>query len=172
MHSLIKTLRRQQGLSLAKLGELTGFSKSYLSKVERGISTPSIEAALKISEVLEVEVSRLFGRDGHQTHIAIDRAKDHVSSTHLVSLAADKVGKLASPFLLFPEPDFVDHNPSHAGQEFIFVHQGEVELQYDHNSFILSSGDSAYFDTTRTHRLRRFGHAPATVIVVTVQESW
>ena len=40
----IKLLRHQHGLSLEQLAQRSGLTKSYLSKVERGLCTPSISA--------------------------------------------------------------------------------------------------------------------------------
>ena len=45
----LKFLRVQSGLTLEQLASDSGLTRSYLSKVERGISKPSIESALKLS---------------------------------------------------------------------------------------------------------------------------
>ncbi|GHH97583.1 helix-turn-helix domain-containing protein [Neobacillus kokaensis] len=53
----LKQLRGDKGLSLTKLSELTGISKSYLSLMERDIQTnPSLDILEKIARILEVEV--------------------------------------------------------------------------------------------------------------------
>lgn len=150
------------------LGDRTGLSKSYLSKVERGHSTPSIAAALKISEALDIDASRLFGKDGKQTTIAIDRHKSQQQATALRPLGSEMLGKLMSPFVVRPGLDFAPHEPSHSGQELIFVHQGEIELHYDGASVVLRRGDSAYIDATLTHRLRNASEEEAQAVVVTV----
>ena len=46
----LRALRRQQSLSLEQLGERTGLTKSYLSKLERGLSEPSISTVLRLAE--------------------------------------------------------------------------------------------------------------------------
>lgn len=40
-------------MTLDVLAEKTGMTKSYLSKVERGLSTPSIATALKLAKALD-----------------------------------------------------------------------------------------------------------------------
>ena len=57
----LRTLRRQQSLSLEQLGERTGLTKSYLSKLERGLSEPSISTVLRLAEAYGVGVSQLVG---------------------------------------------------------------------------------------------------------------
>ena len=41
----LKLLRKKLGMSLESLAEKSGMTKSYLSKIERGLNTPSIAAA-------------------------------------------------------------------------------------------------------------------------------
>ena len=53
----LRTLRRQQSLSLEQLGERTGLTKSYLSKLERGLSEPSISTVLRLAEAYGVGLS-------------------------------------------------------------------------------------------------------------------
>ncbi|MFP3408505.1 helix-turn-helix transcriptional regulator, partial [Pseudomonas sp. SIMBA_065] len=48
---------------LEVLAEKTGMTKSYLSKVERGLNTPSIAAALKLARALNVNVEELFAEE-------------------------------------------------------------------------------------------------------------
>ncbi|MGE8637499.1 MAG: helix-turn-helix domain-containing protein, partial [Achromobacter sp.] len=68
----LRTLRRQQTLSLEQLAQRTGLTKSYLSKLERGLSEPSISTVLRLAEAYGVGVSQLVGTD--------DAAQDEVVS--------------------------------------------------------------------------------------------
>lgn len=52
----LRRLRLAAGLSLTRLGELVHYSKSQLSKVERGIKPPSAQLARLCDAVLETEV--------------------------------------------------------------------------------------------------------------------
>lgn len=47
-------------MTLATLGEKTGYTASFLSQIERGLNRPSIEALRKICDVLEIEVASLL----------------------------------------------------------------------------------------------------------------
>ena len=69
----IKLLRTQQGYSLQGLAEVTGLTKSYLSKLERGVCTPSIAAALRIARALGVDTQALFGETATNPDIAVIR---------------------------------------------------------------------------------------------------
>ena len=78
MAAFLRTHRRRAGLTLEGLAEQTGLTKSYLSKVERGISTPSIAVALKIARVLDADVGQLFSDSMEGNAMTIVRAKDRV----------------------------------------------------------------------------------------------
>lgn len=166
----MRTVRRQHGLTLDDLAEVTGLTKSYLSKVERGHSTPSISAALKIARALQVDVAQLFSDDAAVGALTVQRAETR-DGRRSHPIAADMLGKAMSPFVLRPGPQFKTHpHITHPGQEFVFVHRGSVELNYDGSVTSLDTGDCAYFDASVPHRLRSVGAEPAEVIVVTYDE--
>lgn len=174
MSSIVRTLRRERGLTLEQLGSLTGLTRSYLSKVERELSTPSISAAMKIADALGVDVGRLFAAESERSTLVLDRAPDESGAarprTALRPLASTMLGKTMSPFVLRPSADRARHQPTHDGQEFLFVHTGSIELSYDGEAHELSAGDSAYFDATRVHRIRSTSTPPATVVIVAASD--
>lgn len=168
--ALLRAVRRQRGLTLEQLAEQTGLTKSYLSKVERGQSTPSIAVALKVARALEVDVGRLFSDQVAEETIAVDHAEQR-SGERYRSLASSVLGKSMSPFIVRPTGHPCDDpHPEHAGQEFVFVHQGRIELDYGDRTVTLGAGDSAYFDATVSHKLRSVGAGPAEVVVVAHSE--
>lgn len=52
----IAKLRKEVGLSQAKLAESIELSAEYISRLERGINAPSVEVMNKMSDLLKVEV--------------------------------------------------------------------------------------------------------------------
>ena len=60
MCALLRAVRQQRGMTLEQLADATGLTKSYLSKVERQRSTPSIAVAMKLARALDVDVAQLF----------------------------------------------------------------------------------------------------------------
>lgn len=165
MSTLLRAVRTQSGLTLEELAASTGLTKSYLSKVERGQSTPSIAAALKIARALDVDVAQLFSDDPMESKISIERAAP--SSERHQPIAPTMLGKVMSPFIVRPGRQFSTHpHASHPGQELIFVHSGTVELSYNGESIELGPGDSAYFDASLSHKLRQVSAELPVVVVV------
>lgn len=166
MTALLRAVRQQRGLTLEALAAQTGLTKSYLSKIERRQSTPSIAVALKVAKALDVDVGRLFSDEAAQEKITVDRAADAAGERYRV-LSSLLLGKSMSPFLVRPTEQPVDDaHPEHAGQEFLFVHAGRVELDYGDKTIMLGPGDSAYFDASISHKIRAVGAEPAEVLVV------
>ncbi|MGH3562223.1 MAG: helix-turn-helix domain-containing protein [Mycobacterium sp.] len=172
MTALLRAVRRQRGLTLESLAEQTGLTKSYLSKIERRQSTPSIAAAMKVARALDVDVAQLFAEQSEEEKIAIDRVVERGADRQRYrAMAAGLLGKSMSPFVVRPAGRSAgDPHPAHTGQEFVFVHAGTVELDYGDRTWKLAAGDSAYFDASVSHRIRAVGAARAEVVVVAANE--
>ena len=170
MTALLRAVRRQRGLTLEQLAAQTGLTKSYLSKIERRQSTPSIAVALKVARALEVDVGRLFSDEAAEEKITVDRAAGADGQRYRV-LASALLGKSMSPFVVRPKAHVAgDTHAEHTGQEFVFVHAGRIEFDYGDQTIELGTGDSAYFDASVSHKLRAVGAEPAEVIVVAQTE--
>ena len=169
MTALLRAVRRQRGLTLEQLAELSGLTKSYLSKIERRQSTPSIAVALRVARALDVDVGRLFSDEAAEK-ITVDRAPaggNGDGGQRYRALASSLLGKSMSPFVVRPTEDPADDpHPEHVGQEFVFVHAGRVELDYGDQTIALGTGDSAYFDASVGHKIRAVGAERAEVVVV------
>ena len=59
----IKSLRLSRKLSLKHISEKTGFTKSVISQIERGISNPSINSLRKIAQCLNAPVAYFFDEE-------------------------------------------------------------------------------------------------------------
>ncbi|MGB3482259.1 MAG: XRE family transcriptional regulator [Mycobacterium sp.] len=169
MSELLRAVRQQRGFTLEALAESAGLTKSYLSKIERQQSTPSIAVAMKLARALDVDVAQLFSDDPEVTTLTVERA--NASSKRHQPLASSMLGKAMSPFLVRPTKQFEQHTHDvHPGQEFIFVHAGTVELMYDDDLLTLGTGDCVYFDAAAPHKIRQVGPQPSEVIVVTYNQ--
>ena len=56
----VKKYRLQSKLSQEKLGELTGLHRTYISDIERGLRSISLNNIEKLSKALNVEIYKLF----------------------------------------------------------------------------------------------------------------
>ncbi len=170
----LKILRKKLGVTLEALAEKSGMTKSYLSKVERGLNTPSIAAALKLARALNVKVEELFSDDApsldsyslvrhdqRQSLSANDQAPGYAVLAHQVS------ERSLLPFIIYPPREFTDKSfKEHLGEEFLFVHEGQVEVDFMNERIILERGDALHFNAQKPHRLRSVGEVQAQLLVV------
>ncbi|WP_245704178.1 helix-turn-helix domain-containing protein [Modicisalibacter muralis] len=170
----LKLLRKKLGVTLEGLAGQTGMSKSYLSKIERGLNTPSIAAALKLAKAMNVQVEELFSDElDAQQGYSIVRAEQRGTLTNgdeslsYASLAKMVGKRQLLPFMLYPKPDF-NHSAfkEHLGEEFLFVHRGQVEIDFMTERVTLNAGDALHFDAKQPHRIRSLGDSRAELLVV------
>ncbi|WP_211241090.1 helix-turn-helix domain-containing protein [Pseudonocardia spinosispora] len=171
----LRMLRRENGLTLEALATRTGLTKSYLSKIERGHSVPSIASAIKLADALNVEVGYLFGQHDQSVLIKVDRASDRISLAPTSSsegsrydgIAVGMTDKQMLPFVLYPPTVEIDCVfREHAGDELVIVHRGSVEVQFPDHAVVLGEGDTAYFKGGIPHRFRSVGEVQASMFVV------
>lgn len=167
----LKFLRVQSGQTLEQLAADSGLTRSYLSKIERGISNPSIDSALKIASALGISVEKLFGQPNEEDPISIVRAMKGRSGepdTNL-SLVAGVQGEgtmrafVVRPGKTAPRRGIMSH---HEGEEILYVLSGRIEFQVGKRKEQLAKGDCVHFDSTIPHRLICVGDEPAAALVV------
>jgi transcriptional regulator with XRE-family HTH domain len=56
----MRKVRKAQGLSQEKLGELAGLHRTYIGAIERGEESVSVDNVAKIAKALKVKSSELF----------------------------------------------------------------------------------------------------------------
>ena len=172
----VAALRRLNGFSLEHLARLSGLTKSYLSKVERGLSAPSIATVLKLARALGVGSGQLLGEGSEEEEIAVVKAGDRVPFSRekgragyaYEAIAAHRTNKAMTPFVMRPpfrrgkSVDLV----THAGEEMVFVLSGEMEIVFRDRVVALKAGDSVYFNAGIPHRARSVGDVLAEALVV------
>ena len=171
----LKMLRKQSGMTLDTLGELTGLTKSYLSKVERGLSTPSISVALKLAQALRVDVESLFARRAEAEAVTVVRKSERIALTgkaqggepRLQMIGGGPDERTLLPFVMRPPADFTASSlKEHAGDEFLFVHRGAVEVEVAGRTIVLRTGDALHFNAALPHRIRSTGAVQAEVLII------
>ncbi len=72
----LKEARRAQGLSLEAVSNLSGVSRSMVSQIERGESSPTIATLWNLTRALQVDFAGLLEAGDAQDHIEVLRAGD------------------------------------------------------------------------------------------------
>jgi len=168
--------RKLNGLSLEQVATRAGITKSYLSKLERGLSSPTIATLLRLAQALGRSAEQLIGEKGQDDDIVLVKERDRIPFTRskeregyvYEAIAASRTRKAMAPFIMSP-PSKVDEKTalaSHAGEELIFMVSGVMEMVFADRVIRLEAGDSLYFNASIPHRSRSLGKQPAKALVV------
>lgn len=58
----LQKVRKEKGLSQEQLGFESGYHRTYISQLERGVKSPSLKTIFRISEALKIKPSKLLQR--------------------------------------------------------------------------------------------------------------
>ncbi|MDR0402626.1 MAG: XRE family transcriptional regulator [Treponema sp.] len=75
------------------------------------------------------------------------------SGHYFHALAADKSSRHMEPFIVDLEHDEEQPKSSHEGEEFIYVLEGAIKVEYGKDSHTINRGDSIYYDSIVPHRV-------------------
>jgi len=176
----VKRLRELKGLTLEKLAEQTGFTKSYLSKVERGVSVPSVATALKLADVFGVNVGNLFGVSAAGEDYVVVRKNQRKPITRLGRRSAARLEAITpglahglfEAFIAYPPRERArsDKRVQHRGQELVFVLKGRMEMSFPHTSVKLAAGDCLLFNGRLPHHTLSVGKERAEALIIVTSD--
>jgi len=176
-------MRRDRRMTLDQLALLTGFSKSYLSKMENHLSVPPIGTLSKIAQAFACDIGHFLRQEDTSSldAVSVVRVAERQPAVRggtafgydYSSLAHKKRNKQMEPFIFtFPAHIDVDMFFEHEGEEFILILRGRAEFETRRNGVVekwmLEKGDSLYIDSQVPHRGRSLG-ADAQALVVVYQ---
>lgn len=179
----IKSIRESKQLTLEEVADRSGLAVEQIERIEGNIDFPSLAPLIKIARVLGVRLGT-FLDDQSELGPVICRKKDSTDANgigftnnamqghkHMEyhSLSQDKSGRHMEPFLIdiASSEEGVDFVLStHEGEEFIYVLDGVVEINYGKNTFILEEGDSIYYDSIVAHHVHAAADNTAKILGV------
>ncbi|WP_422098439.1 helix-turn-helix domain-containing protein [Variovorax sp.] len=172
----VRSLRMATHISGSKLAQISGISASLLSRIERGLVSPSVDTLDRLAVSLRVPVSRLFAEKGSEADfchvragqgLVVDRGGAALDYRH------ELLGHLLSGHILV-EPHLVTLLPSaepfvtsqHPGVKFLYFLSGEVTYRYGSKAVSVRAGDSVLFDANVQHGIEAFQHQPVSYLSV------
>ncbi|MDR2146788.1 MAG: XRE family transcriptional regulator [Tannerella sp.] len=178
----IKIFRENKNISVTEMAERSGLTEEQIDRIENNEYFPSLSPLIKIARVLGVrlgtflddqtEFGPVINRKIEQTGDESAKPANNVASRHKAmsyyALSQDKMGRHMEPFLIHIEPskeaDFIFS--THEGEEFIYVLEGIVEINYGKNIYLLEEGDSIYYDSIVAHHLHVGNDSKAKILGV------
>ena len=177
----LTTLRESLGLSVSELAERSSCDASTIERLESGEVAPSLTPLIKLTRALgvrlgtllddETELGPIVTRSGDAAAVARLRDLETASDAGVLgffSLASGKVARHMEPFLIDVQPAAPGEHKlsSHEGEEFLYVLEGAIEVEYGKETHTLAVGDSIYYDSIVPHQVRAANGASARIIAV------
>lgn len=159
----VREFRRARGMTVADLAQATGLSAGMLSKIENGVTSPSLTTLQALSSALSAPVTAFFRRFEERREAVHVRAGEGVETERagtraghqynlLGHLGANSSGVMVEPYLItLTEASDVFETFQHEGVELLYMLEGEVRYRHGDRSFHLRPGDSLFFDADAPH---------------------
>jgi transcriptional regulator with XRE-family HTH domain len=170
----IRSYRLRRNLTLAQLSELSGISVAHLSRLENGQRTPTVRLLLQLARALGVSLGTLVGESPAENTVYVSRSGDRhtiaAGDTSLQSLSDPELRWLQVVELSLP-PGRLGEPAAHAGEEWVYVLSGAIDVDLNGSTSSLAAGDAVHFRADIPHTLRNPHPESATVLVVNALEA-
>lgn len=157
----IRQLRQEKKLTIEEFAEITGFTPSYISQLERNKLEPSLTALTKISKALNVSLYYFLEEESSKMLITKKNERKTVSSenkadinflTHISEASGIKPEFYVYEVALEPnEWDSKDFTVLDC-HKCIIVKKGTLLIEFNNSNEVLQEGDNIYIDSNLPHR--------------------
>ncbi len=171
----IKVSRINKRFTLEQLANQTGFTKGYLSRIEKSLKSPPLSTLGIIARVLGITISFLVGEEGQQTSFSIVKKgerplmarKGTAFEYSYEAVAHTFPNKKMEPYILtLPLKPKKKTIAQHEGEELLFVLEGTMKFLLENQEYIIEEGDCIYFDSSLPHFGESVGRKEAKCFMV------
>jgi transcriptional regulator with XRE-family HTH domain len=157
----VREFRQKLNMTVVELAKVANVSAGMLSKIEHGLTSPSLTTLHSLARALHVPVTALFRRFEEERDVSfvkagkgLDIERRGTRAGHQYQLLGHTIGKSigVEPYLI-TLTDESDTFPvfQHSGVEFIYILEGEVGYRHGSKHFVMEPGDSLFFDADAPH---------------------
>ena len=157
----VREFRRQLEMTVAELAKQAKLSAGMLSKIENGMTSPSLDTLQALSQALHVPVTAFFRRFEEERNATFVPAGQGLTierrgtrAGHQYQLLGHTLRKsiAVEPYLItLTEKSDVFPIFQHAGVEFLYMLEGEVGYRHGNKTYVMRPGDSFFFDADVPH---------------------
>ena len=151
----LRRLRKRCNLDIAEAARRAKISSGFLSAVELSQANPSVATLQRLAATYNTTVLEFYDLP-HQPSAVVTPGKRQILRTESgveMQLLSTGTKMLQSMLFRVSPGSGSDGAYSHAGEEFIYMLQGSLEIWLDElECHVLQEGDSFWFASTRGHR--------------------
>lgn len=175
-----RKIRKEKGMSLRELSERSGLSTVYLSNYENGKANITVASLYAIAKALNTSVNILLTPEKEDTLLIVPSAtrfglsetQESPDSVYQEFLTRD-AGLDMQVTVMHMKPHTDSGEPkTHDCEEFVYVLQGTLELQFAGKAHRLQEGDFAYYDAQLPHCWKNPTETPVEFLAVASREGF
>jgi transcriptional regulator with XRE-family HTH domain len=169
----LKAIRLKSDLTIQELAERSKVSSNMISRIERGLTIPSVEILMKLAGVFDKSIN-YFVEEVSTTHEIVFSSPgrrdktvyDDERNMHTESFTSGLRDPQFMSFFCTVQKDGTSgvQNMYHPGDELIYVLEGTLKVVIAGETHILNQGDSLSFKSHLPHRWDNIGPGDAKVI--------
>ncbi|MHC6180275.1 helix-turn-helix domain-containing protein [Clostridium sp. JNZ X4-2] len=162
----IRNLRKEKKISIAQLAEMAKLSTGLISQMERDLTVPSVGSLWEVAKALNVHINYFFDEYNDDSFIIKrdERKKIILPNSNITyELLSPNIRKKLEVLMVNIEPGMCSsyEQISHEGEECGYMIQGIMKVKLGSKEFVISEGDSIYYDSTTPHRFVNIGNETA-----------
>lgn len=175
----IRKLREERHLSLKELAMRAGLTQSFLSQVERNLTSPSVASLRKVAQAFGIPLAGLFQGPAMPEDRVVRRneRRQLVHPKHQwrdYLLTPNLTGKLQVIWsVIEPGGGSGDEAYAHdSDEECVLILRGQLEFWVGADHYLLGEGDSIVFESRIPHRNVNPGPGQTEVLWITTPPSY
>jgi len=175
----VRAFRKQLHMTVAEVANQADLSPGMLSKIENGLTSPSLATLKALSGALNVPVTAFFRKYEEERDATFVKAGQGLNierrgtrAGHQYQLLGHTVGKqvFVEPYLIsLTEESDVFPLFQHDGVEFIYMLSGEVIYRHANATYRMTAGDALFFDADAPHGPEELVSLPIRFLAVIVE---
>ncbi|PCI58916.1 MAG: XRE family transcriptional regulator [Gammaproteobacteria bacterium] len=162
----LKAIRTHKKISQRELAKRAGVTNSTISMIEKNSVSPSISSLKKVLHGIPISLVEFFTEEYgneivQQVIYRQEELMDIGSGEVHMHLVGKSFPRRQMTFLIKTYPANANANANSStemlknnAEEGGYILDGKIELTVGNDVFILSAGDSYYFDSNKPHRFR------------------
>ncbi len=169
----LKSARQAQGLSLDAVAKLSGVSRSMVSQIERGESSPTIATLWNLTRALQVDFAGLLDepdKSGIDVVRAVDvpQIENHGTKCVIRILSAPEMAGKSEIYELVFEPGGTLGSQPHTrgATEQVTAIEGRLRVVSGETDTVLDVGDTARYPADVPHNIDAIDGAARAFLVV------
>jgi transcriptional regulator with XRE-family HTH domain len=174
----IRALRQARRLTLRDVADRAGVTESFLSQVERDVTSPSIATVQRIAGALDLSIAQLFAEEPSPGRVVRREARRRIAYPGLKAvdefLTSNMAGRLQVILsTIEPGGGTGDEAYTHeSDEEVVIVLEGSLDLWVGPEHYRLETGDAVTHPSRVPHRNTNPGPGIARVLFCSTPPSY